>query len=312
MNKKISTSIIAVAALFATTANAQTATGVAPTFRNDDERMYAGGTPCFDERTGKNICNGTSTVPGLKPVPIRAEINAKELREEGKAFRASTTQERKDLRGEIRDNRMQVEREIKDLRANATATIKNMREEMKLMIASGTPAQIKEMREEMEKRAKELRASTTAKRAEIKDEAMKKRLEIAHKQAELVNKRLDAAIERVAELANRTGKALDTLATKGVNVDASRAKLAEAKVKLDLARTKAAEVKLAMETAFASTTPKDSLNEIQSLVKEGTSIVQGAHKLVAEAISLVKPGLNKPRATTTAPATTTGTTTSTQ
>ncbi len=277
------------------------------------DRMYTGGTPCFDERTGKNLCDKNGLIP--KP-PVRKDIptiNAgfKDARQEAQAerkdFRAEATTAAKNLRVEVKENRADVRGDFKELRVGTTAEIKDMRGEVKLMMASGTPIQIKEMRDQMEERAKALRASTTVARAEMKDEALKKRLEIAHKQAELVNKRIEAAIERVQTLTNRLSTSLNNLSTKGVNVDASRAKLAEATAKLDIARAKAAEIKLATEATFASETPKEALKEVQGLVKEGTTIIQAAHKNVAEAISLVKPGINKQATTTTSVTATTNT-----
>lgn len=170
-------------------------------------------------------------------------------------------------------------------------------------------------RELMEKRAEALRASTTAARANIKDEAMKKRFAVARKQTELVTKRLEAAIARVQKLSDRVSERLNKLETEGVNVSVSRSHLANAKVKLEEARTKTAAVKLAIETIYANatatsgaatTTPKHVFKDVQGLVKDATKSIQEAHRDVALAISNVKPGLNKPR-----PATTTATTNST-
>src|SRR3989344_3663529 len=175
------------------------------------------------------------------------------------------------------------------------------------------PPAFRDTRTEMEAREKELRASTTAARINMKDEAQKKRLEIARKQTELVTKRLEAAIERVQKLSDRVTERLNKLEAEGVNVTVSRGHIAEAKVKLEEARTKNAAVKLAIETIFASatasTTPKDSFKKVQELVKDTVRSIQEAHRHVALAISSVKPGLNKPRPATTTPATTTSTTT---
>lgn len=207
------------------------------------------------------------------------------------------------IRPEVREIRKDIRDESKDMRASTNAAIKEMRGE------------IKNDREAMEKRAMELRASTTMLRANMKDEAMKKRLEVAHKQADLVNNRLQAAIERVQKLSDRVGAALDKFAAQGVDVTVSRGHLADAKIKLDEARTKAAAVKLAIETAFsnitASSTPKDSMKNAQELVKDTVKAIQDAHGKVAEAISSIKPGQNKPRpATTTAAIVPTSTSTS--
>lgn len=180
-------------------------------------------------------------------------------------------------------------------------------------------------REEMEARAKALRASTTAANQKIKDGALKKRIEVARKQTELVSKRLEAAIARVQKLSERVAERLTKLEAEGVNTTISRGHLAEAKTKLDEARIKATALKLVIETAFANVTvnasstttpgtaPKNAMKEVQEAVKEVTKVIQEAHKHVALSISTVKPGQNKPRQATTtqttAPATTSATTT---
>ena len=205
----------------------------------------------------------------------------------------------------FRDTRTEMEAREKVLRQTQQASFGDRAKEMR--------GEVKNTREEMEARAKALRASTAAARINMKDEAQKKRLEIARKQTELVTKRLEAAIERVQKLSDRVTERLNKLEAEGVNVTVSRGHIAEAKVKLEEARTKTAAVKLAIETIFASatasTTPKDSFKKVQELVKDTVRSIQEAHRHVALAISSVKPGLNKPRPATTTPATTTSTTT---
>lgn len=154
-------------------------------------------------------------------------------------------------------------------------------------------------REQMERRAMELRASTTAARANIKDAAEKRRLEIARKQTELISKRLEAAIVRVQKLSDRVAERLNKLEADGVNVTVSRDYISQAKTKLEEARTKAAAVKLAIETAFASTTPKEAMKGVQDSLKDATKTIHEAQRSVAGAISSAKPGLNRARATTT-------------
>lgn len=325
MKKNFSFALVAATALFAITASAQ-ATAMPnpqpPMVGGDRDAHGCIGSAGYSWNDAKQQCTrpwedsastGTATTNhiinpvggapekavGVKPLPIRAGIG-----QERKAFVASTTAQMKDLRAEVKDNRMQAKTELGALRASTTVIIKDMRNEMRAAFASTTPPQRKDMRQQFEEQAKELRASTTAARQGIKDEALKNRLDIAHKQTDIVNARLDAAIVRIQTLEDRTGVALTNLAAKGVNVDASRAKLTEAATKLDSARTQVAAIKLAFESAFASSTPKIALDAVQPLVKEATKTIQAAHDLVAQAISLVKPGLNKER-----PATTTATTT---
>ncbi|MFZ2832008.1 MAG: hypothetical protein WAZ40_02550 [Minisyncoccia bacterium] len=173
-------------------------------------------------------------------------------------------------------------------------------------------AGVKDARQEMQIQTQALRASTTAARAVVKDEAQKKRLEIAHLKTDFITQRINAAIERVQKLSDRVSVALDQMSAKGVNVTDSRARLVEANARLDEARTKSASVELAIETAFASSTPKVGLQGVQVLVKEVTKTIQEAHRHVAEALSSIKPGLNKPRPATTTVNVSTGASTSTQ
>ena len=273
MKKNINIAIVVFFAFGAMSASAQTA--------GTEGRMYSGGTPCFDESTGKYVCDPAT---GVRPTAPHTETKGSRAEADAKAKALRQTQQ-----ASFGEKARDMRSERKDMRASTTAAIKDMRGEMKIN------------REEMEARAKALRASTTAVLIDMKDQAMKKRLEIAHKRTDFVNARLVAAINRMQTLANRMSTALDNLATKGVNVDASRAKIANARLKLDEARTKAAAIKLAIETAFARATLKIELDKVQPLIKDEEETIQAAHHFIAEAISLVKPGLNKQeQATTTA------------
>ncbi|PIQ36050.1 MAG: hypothetical protein COW60_00470 [Candidatus Yonathbacteria bacterium CG17_big_fil_post_rev_8_21_14_2_50_43_9] len=221
--------------------------------------------------------------------------------------------------------RDEMEARAKALRSGATSPKQTQGASFgeKARLGATTTAAMKANREGMERRAKEMRASTTALRAKIQDEQLKRRFEQARKHTELVNRRLEAAIERVQKLSDRVAERLTILEAEGITTTVSRGHLAEAKTKLDEALTKVAGIKIAIENAFAtataeattsttpSTTPKNAMKEVQALVKDVAKTIQEAHRHVALSISTVKPGLNKPRPATTTPANTGTTTTAT-
>jgi len=283
MNKKFSLALVALFALSGITASAQTteATSIVPTSIGGDRDVHGcipsagyswnetkkACTRAWEDRAEANTGaialppKPPMIAPGMQPAPMKAPL----------------MQQMKGIRPEANT-----------MRATTTTMPKNIREENMVN------------REEMERRAKEMRASSTVAREAMKDEMMKKRIEIARKQTELVTKRLEAAIERIQKLSDRVSERLTKFEAEGVNVTVSRGHIEEATSALDDARTKLSAVKLSVESVFTATsTPNDALKGLQGVVREATKAVQIAQRNVAEAISSVKPGFNKPRPATT-------------
>lgn len=307
MKKNISIALVTALALCAMSASADTnnvspdniaVPPMAPTAVNGAPM------PVLYNTNGVRPMDGTAQArpPLLIPIERRAEVAN---------LRASTTAAIREMRAPIQANIQNLRAEIRGMRPGtlgATSTIWNMAGQPRELRASTTAeikdmrGQIFDMRQQMHDEAQSIRASTTAMRTSIKDEAQKARFDAAHKQTDLVNARLSAAIDRIQTIIERTSTALDNYATQGVDVTASRASLADAATKLDTARTQAAAISLAIESAFASATPKTGLDAVQPLVKGAIQTIQDAHRSIAEAISLVKPGLNATSTPAVAPA----------
>lgn len=226
------------------------------------------------------ITNNDSAVSSPK-LPLLNTPSAPALRPEIRDFRQENNGARKD----IRDEAMKAKNEIRNQKIDNRVDAKDLRKE------TGDKIKI-------------LHASTTEVRATIKDEAQATRLEIAKKQASLVGKRLDSAVDRVQKLSDRVSIALNNLDTKGIDVSLSRARISASKIKLDEARAKVVIVKTSIEASFSSQNLKESLMTTNSLVKDASKSIQDAHDNVAKAISLVKPGQNKPLPATTSTTTT--------
>lgn len=218
---------------------------------------------------------------------------------EGSAQTGGSSQEKKDVRPAGKEIRKDLNEARKEVRSDAKATRqavaeerKNIRDDAKTLRASTTEA-----------RADMRRASTTEAKGEmrgkVKDEFREKRLEIAQKRMDLIGKRLDAAVDRVQKLTDRVSSALDKSSLEGNNVVAARSHLVEARARLEVSRTKVAQVKVAATLALASQTPKEEIKKVGVLVKDAVKSIQEAHRSVAQAISAIKPGINKPRATST-------------
>lgn len=150
------------------------------------------------------------------------------------------------------------------------------------------------------------RASSTEERLKAEDRAKIMRLENARRQVATAVKRLNAAIDRIQKLSDRAASRLDKLSAQGGNVTVSHNFLAAAKTKLDDARTQVAAIQAASATMVASSTPKQMpvMKNIERLVNNAAKTIQAAQHLVAQAISNIKPGENRPK-----PATSTATTT---
>jgi hypothetical protein len=157
-----------------------------------------------------------------------------------------------------------------------------------------------------------LRASTTETRKKVRDEFYEKRLELAEKHVGLVVRRMEAAIARVEKLANRVAVALDKFGTQGTNVALARTHLEDAKIKIVDARAKVIVLKASAVTVLESENPGEGMKQIMKLAKAVVDTVQSAHRSVAQAIVAIKPGLNKPHATTTQGRGVTSTSTSNQ
>lgn len=271
---------------------------------------YTGGTPCFDETTGKDTCVNNQSRPSPVAMP-NDDIRSTTFTAEDKIRGWYYGDKNQKKPGTPADWLVRNAGTRSAQWFNPGLTTKKPLNTTNLppkpitgMPPISRPGISNEgtvSREEMEARAKSLRASTTVATQKTKDGAQKKRIEVARKQTELVNKRLESAINRVQKLSDRISEKLSSLEKEGVDVSTPRLHIAEVKIKLDNARTKVAAVKLAVEAIFADTDQKDAIKNVQTLVTDATIAIKDAHSSVAKAISSIKPGINKQvPATTTA------------
>ena len=165
-------------------------------------------------------------------------------------------------------------------------------ERVNLIRSASSTDEHRMIREEMGQKFKNVRASTTEMRTNIKDEAQKRRFELAHRQTDLIVNKIDTAIDRVQKLSERISGSLDGLESKGVDTASIKEGLVNVNNKLDEARTKSASIKLAMEEAFASETPKESLNAVKDLIKDTQNTIKETFSSLKDIISLVKSNTN--------------------
>ncbi len=113
--------------------------------------------------------------------------------------------------------------------------------------------------------------------------------------------RLYAAIDRVQTLADRTKSRIDKLTAQQIDERISLKYLADARLKLDEARAKVAIAKAAQSSiADVGGRPANStaMKNAQSFITDATKLISDAERLVTRAVSNIKPGQNKPAATT--------------
>lgn len=147
------------------------------------------------------------------------------------------------------------------------------------------------------------RASSTEARASERTDEQTKRVDEARKEVSKIITHLNAAIDRVQKLSDRTVTRINKVSAEGGDVTASKKYLASAAVKLSEARAKVLTIRTTADAALVpgqAAKDKNIMKKLEVLVRDTTKTIDAAHRLVAQAVSSIKPGLNKPRATSTA------------
>jgi hypothetical protein len=214
-----------------------------------------------------------------------------------------------DARQNIRDERLDRKADVKEMRQDIrddkrmmdkNTTTPTDKETVKRLLEQRLNGGIKERNQE----AKEQIQGEREKIKDLRDERKERRKDEVRKRVENVTNRMAAFIERLKDIAKRINARIVKLEGEGKNMTTPKNLLVLAQGKITVAETDLGTLRLALAAIASSTEPitKDELvHKVKDASEKTKESIKVAHQALVDVITSIKPGQNKPKATTTPP-----------
>ncbi|TAL48909.1 hypothetical protein EPN83_02755 [Patescibacteria group bacterium] len=150
-------------------------------------------------------------------------------------------------------------------------------------------------REEVRTKTEELKQ----KREEKQKEQRENRIKRIRNEVDRMIRRFNAAIERLEKLAGRIESRIAKLKSEGINTSEAEKHLSDARAKIATAKDNISKLPGLVEEALKAENIKSAFENARQLINGTKESIRAAHASLVKAINNLKPGFNKPRATST-------------